>query len=324
MRYTVVVPAYNAEETIERCLEALVAQEGLVLNEDYTIILVNDGSTDATVDIARRFPISIVNMRKNSGRIAARLAGAQAALTPVLLLVDARVALSRDAMAHIPEISDAECVIGLIKEPAKGELDWFNRCFYLIRDKYYAIDREENAVIDKANFKRAPKGTTCLAIKRDAFIEVNSRVASERISDDTLLLYEFVFGMDGVLKRINSVTGAYSQRSRAVDIISWLRYRGRMFADFYLRKNGFYRKYVYLFLFLVALLFGAIIFGHGLKILALLIVVFAAISVYLAEEYKDCLVIIAILPIISIVFMDGIIRFFWNLLQERSQHKDIG
>ena len=59
---TVVIPVSYGEETIGACLEALVRQEGVELNRDYTIVLVNDGSTDGTLDIARRFPISILNM----------------------------------------------------------------------------------------------------------------------------------------------------------------------------------------------------------------------------------------------------------------------
>ena len=97
MKCTVVVPVYNSEETIGACLEALVGQEGVELNRDYTIVLVNDGSTDRTLDIAGRFPISILNMPTNSGRLAARLAGARVAMTSLIFFVDSRVVMERDA-----------------------------------------------------------------------------------------------------------------------------------------------------------------------------------------------------------------------------------
>ena len=40
---TIIIPAFNAEKFIERCLDSLVEQEG-----DYEVIVVNDGSSDNT------------------------------------------------------------------------------------------------------------------------------------------------------------------------------------------------------------------------------------------------------------------------------------
>ncbi len=50
-KYTVIIPAYNAEETIERCLQSLLVQK----REDVEIIVVNDGSTDNTASIIDDF-----------------------------------------------------------------------------------------------------------------------------------------------------------------------------------------------------------------------------------------------------------------------------
>ena len=43
-RLTVVVPAYNVEEWVDRCLESLEAQDFA----DFEVVCVNDGSTDGT------------------------------------------------------------------------------------------------------------------------------------------------------------------------------------------------------------------------------------------------------------------------------------
>lgn len=47
---SVIIPAYNAERTIQKCLHALKHQQG-VDPSDYEIIVVDDGSTDNTVTI---------------------------------------------------------------------------------------------------------------------------------------------------------------------------------------------------------------------------------------------------------------------------------
>lgn len=47
LKYSVIIPAYNAEATIERCLQSLLVQK----RDDIEIIVINDGSTDNTADI---------------------------------------------------------------------------------------------------------------------------------------------------------------------------------------------------------------------------------------------------------------------------------
>jgi len=48
---TVIVPARNEEANLERCLRSLAVQQGVT----FEIVVVNDGSTDGTLEIARNF-----------------------------------------------------------------------------------------------------------------------------------------------------------------------------------------------------------------------------------------------------------------------------
>lgn len=50
MKISVIVPAYNSESTIERCLKSLIKQT----YNNMEIIVINDGSTDKTDEIIRR------------------------------------------------------------------------------------------------------------------------------------------------------------------------------------------------------------------------------------------------------------------------------
>ncbi|MFE4350600.1 glycosyltransferase family 2 protein [Peribacillus butanolivorans] len=51
MKISVIIPAYNVEEYIEKCLDSLVSQ----LFTDFEVILINDGSTDRTKDILEEY-----------------------------------------------------------------------------------------------------------------------------------------------------------------------------------------------------------------------------------------------------------------------------
>lgn len=69
-KVSVIVPFYNVEGYIEKCLETLVNQT----LKDIEIILVNDGSKDRSVDIVKKFmkeyPDKIVYLEKQNGGLA--------------------------------------------------------------------------------------------------------------------------------------------------------------------------------------------------------------------------------------------------------------
>ena len=58
-RCSIVIRAYNEEKHIGRLLEGIMQQS----MQDFEIILVDSGSTDATVAIARRYPVKVVHIR---------------------------------------------------------------------------------------------------------------------------------------------------------------------------------------------------------------------------------------------------------------------
>ncbi len=82
---TVIVPAYNAGDAIGRCLAALQQQESVGQLE---IIVVDDGSSDNTAEIAAAYGVKVIQ-QINQGPAAARNAGARVAHGNLLLFTDA-------------------------------------------------------------------------------------------------------------------------------------------------------------------------------------------------------------------------------------------
>ncbi len=85
MKVSVIVPAYNAQKFIGKCIEALLAQK--YQRENYEIIVIDDGSTDRTSDIVRTYPVKYI-FQKNKGPAAARNAGAKEAKGEIILFTD--------------------------------------------------------------------------------------------------------------------------------------------------------------------------------------------------------------------------------------------
>lgn len=86
-KYSVIVPAYQMASLVGACLDALNHQ---TLPRDlYEIIVVDDGSTDGTGDVAAAKPGVCVIRQPNAGAAAARNTGAAAARGELLLFTDA-------------------------------------------------------------------------------------------------------------------------------------------------------------------------------------------------------------------------------------------
>ena len=84
---SVVVPAHNAENTIELCLKALFNQS--LPREEYEVIVVDDGSTDGTAEVVRKFPEARLFRQERQGPAAARNLGAYQARGEIILFTDA-------------------------------------------------------------------------------------------------------------------------------------------------------------------------------------------------------------------------------------------
>jgi glycosyltransferase involved in cell wall biosynthesis len=84
---SVIVPVYNGEKTIERCLKSITEQT----EKDIEIIVVDDGSTDNSAEIARAFPDGriVVLTQKNSRQGEARNHGLRKARGEYAAFVDA-------------------------------------------------------------------------------------------------------------------------------------------------------------------------------------------------------------------------------------------
>ena len=88
-RLSVVVCAYQEQERLDRCLASLAALD----YPDLEVLVCDDGSTDGTVEIARRYPFRLLQL-EHGGLSAARNAGATAATGELVAFLDA------DASAH--------------------------------------------------------------------------------------------------------------------------------------------------------------------------------------------------------------------------------
>lgn len=102
MNYSVLIPVYNVEAYLEACIESVLGQT----YRAYEIILVDDGSVDASPNICdrygNRYPDQVkVIHKKNEGVVLARNDAIRQASGDVVVFLDADDCLHKDALALI-------------------------------------------------------------------------------------------------------------------------------------------------------------------------------------------------------------------------------
>lgn len=124
-RVSVVVCAYNTADTIDECLAAIEH----LRYPDFEVIVVNDGSTDATAAIAEKHPAARLINTRNEGLSAARNIGLAHASGDIIAYTDADARVDQDWLAYLVQPflrSDVVAVGGPNIVPADDP--WIAQC----------------------------------------------------------------------------------------------------------------------------------------------------------------------------------------------------
>jgi len=158
---SVIVPAYNAAETLGECLAALLEQS--TPRGEYEVIVVDDGSTDSTPEIVKRYEVRLLS-QPNQGPGAARNLGVSQARGEIILFTDADCVPARDwieEMVRPLAEPDVVAVKGAYRTRQKALLARFiqaefaERYALLERERYVDFVDSHSAAYRKAEFLAA-------------------------------------------------------------------------------------------------------------------------------------------------------------------------
>lgn len=94
---SVIIPVYNDASNLGLCLASLRASQ----DQPLEYIVVDDGSTDRSAEVASKFGARVLSTEGRKGPACARNIGAKAAIGDVVLFVDADVCVNTDTIAKI-------------------------------------------------------------------------------------------------------------------------------------------------------------------------------------------------------------------------------
>lgn len=108
LKLSIIVPVYNVEEYLERCVNSLLHQD--IDKSEYEIILVNDGSTDRSLEIAEKLKAAnesiVLLSQRNQGQSVARNKGIDIARGKYIMFVDSDDYIECNVLGKLLEMSD--------------------------------------------------------------------------------------------------------------------------------------------------------------------------------------------------------------------------
>ncbi len=175
---SLVIPVYNGQATVGRCLEGVFAST----LTNIEVIVVDDHSTDGTVEVVRRFPCRLVETVVNAGAGAARNLGASSATAPVIYFLDADILLQPDTLSRMlasfelrPHVS---AVFGSFEKNAGCQN--FASVYKNLQHHYTHQTGNEDATTFCGGFS---------AIRREVFLKVGGFDPAYRTMEDVELGY---------------------------------------------------------------------------------------------------------------------------------------
>jgi len=116
----VVIPVWNGEAVLGRCLDALARQT--LPRDAFQIIVVDNGSSDATPDIARRYPGVELLEEKRPGSYAARNLAIGQVRAPIIAFTDADCEPAPDWLEQVLRAATANPGFGVLA----GKIELFD------------------------------------------------------------------------------------------------------------------------------------------------------------------------------------------------------
>ena len=113
---SIIVPAYNAESTIEKCIASITESiKNTSTPEIFEIIIINDGSTDNTKKIISNIPgVKIVNHDKNLGLPFARNSGINHSNADYMIFIDSDIVISNNWIDSMyKSIHNSKNIVGI-------------------------------------------------------------------------------------------------------------------------------------------------------------------------------------------------------------------
>ncbi len=288
---SILISAYNEEDYVERCIKSLLKQT----YKDMEIVVIDDGSTDNTLEIVKKYPSVRIVKQNHLGLGASRNTGAKNAQGKMIIFADADLVYDKDYVRKL--------IAPIVKRESIGTCHMIEKVANI--DNIWA----KNWGVTRLPEKLPKKIGTFRAILKTKFLKVGGCPTDKGTFADVLLCQKIGFA-DGVE---DAVCYHYNptKLSEIFKHISWIS------SSFILNKRKIKvhikRNIFKIFLgFLGLLILIAITILIKLYVLFIILFVIIGYGLFKSIKYKDMRMLYAA-PIFRIVWFAG---FGYGMLRQ--------
>lgn len=228
-KFSIIIPVYNVEKYLKKCLDSVFNQT----YKDYEVIVVNDGSTDKSMDIVKDYDVKVINTKHVSVSEARNIGVKKAATGEYLIFLDSDDYWEKDLLKEINKSLDnnPDLVRFQVRTVTDtGEINNFN-------EKEFKGLSGEKAFEEISAFHFI-ESVWCYAIKRKYYIQEKFEFKKGMIHED--------FGLTPLIiikaKTVNSINYiGYNYYRRAGSIMNTPDYKWTK-----KKVEDFYKHYIWL------------------------------------------------------------------------------
>ena len=232
MLFSIIVPIYNVEKYLNKCIDSLVEQNF----QDAEIILIDDCSTDRSLEIAKSYEsvpnLKVISKKVNSGLSDTRNIGLKEAMGKYVLFLDSDDYVEKDCLSKISKIikknKEPSVIYFGYYEEYEGK-DHQKNIYGYVSCKNQLYTSEEFAISELK--KRNLYAAACFGIyKRELIIKNKLFFKSGVLHEDELWTPQVILNARTIytsdyiyyhyLRRANSITKKQDKTKNGIDMLN--------------------------------------------------------------------------------------------------------
>ena len=164
MKISIIIPAYNVSKYIKRCILSLLNQT----YKNIEIIVVNDGSTDNTLDIVKNFNVKIFDQKNSGGASSPRNTGIKNSTGDYITFVDGDDYVDKNYIEDIVKIIKKNSY-DIIETPLLFEANLKNKSLLYTE---YKLERKESHNFSNEYFNNELRYVIGVFYKREVIEDI--------------------------------------------------------------------------------------------------------------------------------------------------------
>lgn len=203
-RLSVIIPVYNAEKYLKRCLDSILIQD----YDSYEIVAVNDGSTDASLNILKQYEkqyadkVRVID-QKNAGVSVARNIGVMQSIGEYITFLDSDDYIEPNSYKKIME---------KVLEGYDIVVYDYCRDYGTYKEHSNVLYEGKSSKVERKDYIKSLPGTWNKIMKKDLFIKNNLKFPEGKWYEDLAIIPQLALYTDKIFYLAEPIVNYYQSQ----------------------------------------------------------------------------------------------------------------